>query len=61
MATEQEKFLQQREAEIAKLKADMSNFNNLHDEVAQLRAKHDEKDMALKSNEQSNQFPQKPF
>lgn len=53
MATEQEKILQQREEEIAKLKSDLGNYIQLHEEIAQLKIKNEEKDVAIRSNEQS--------
>lgn len=60
MATEQEKVLQQREEEIAKLKADLGSYTKLRDELVELKNKNEEKEMAIKSNEQSNRSPNGP-
>ena len=53
MATEQEKILQQREAEISRMRANMENYSKTQEELTQLKAKNEEKDVTIKSNEQS--------
>lgn len=56
VATEQEKILQQRENEIARFRAELNKQSKLIDELEELKSKNEEKDMALKNNEQSNQI-----
>lgn len=62
MATEQEKILQQRENEIAGLRAELNKCSKLNSEVADLKSKNEEKESTIKSNEQSKlKFTQKYF
>jgi hypothetical protein len=53
VATEQEKILQQREAELSRMRANIENFSKIQEELTQLKAKNEEKDVTIKSNEQS--------
>lgn len=53
VATEQEKILQQRENEIASLRAELNNYSKLNSEVADLKNRNEEKELTIKSNEQS--------
>jgi hypothetical protein len=54
VATEQEKILQQRDNEIARFRAELNKQGKLNDEAAELRSKNEEKESAIKNNEQSN-------
>lgn len=56
VATEQEKILQQREAELTKMRASLENTTKMQEEFTQLKAKNEEKDVTIKSNEQSISF-----
>lgn len=53
MASEQEKLLQQRENEIANLRVELNDCSKLNSEVADLKSKNEEKELTIKSNEQS--------
>ncbi|KAI9551898.1 hypothetical protein GHT06_022234 [Daphnia sinensis] len=52
VAREQEKILQQRDDEIARLRDELNGHSKLLDEVTELRSKNEEKESAIKNNEQ---------
>lgn len=54
VAREQEKVLQHRDDEIARLRDELNGHSKLQDEVVELRSKNEEKESAMKNNEQSN-------
>lgn len=54
MASEQEKILRQNEDEINDLQDQLKIFSKMNEEVAQLKVKNEEKEVAIKNSEQSN-------
>merc|ERR1712071_367688 len=52
VATEQEKFLRQNENDIGDLQDQLKNHHQVNEEIIQLRTRNQEKEMAIKSNEQ---------
>jgi len=54
VASEQEKILRQNEDEINDLQDQLKIFSKMNEEVAQLKVKNEEKEVAIKNSEQSN-------
>lgn len=54
MASEQEKILRQNENDISELQHQLKNYEQINEEIAQLKIKNEEKETAIKSSEQSN-------
>lgn len=52
IAAEQEKVLKQREREIGLLQTELNSYTKVNEELAVLKAKNDEKEQTIKSNEQ---------